>query len=149
MEEIEVNGKNLLLLSPKQETPTGSVVCLTKEDIKRFEETEECFILDFDPFESLDFSKLSLNDHEDDAADVSIIAEKGPVACRDYPHPRHVCAKFPFSTTLHERYCEMCYCCACDTPAPCKQWTSVTSPHCNLTDRGTNTGVECEESCII
>ncbi|TKY74007.1 hypothetical protein E2542_SST02766 [Spatholobus suberectus] len=110
MEETKVNGKSSVLLSPKEETPIGAVVCLRKEDIKRFEETEECFILAFDPYESLDFSKLSLDDknnHEDGAADVFIVAEKGPIACRDYPHPRHLCVKFPFATTPHESYCEM------------------------------------------
>lgn len=29
------------------------------------------------------------------------------VACRDYPHPRHLCAKFPFSSTQHESRCDM------------------------------------------
>ncbi|XP_020238848.1 uncharacterized protein LOC109817904 [Cajanus cajan] len=136
MEEIEVKGKNKVLLSPKEETPIGPIVCLRKADIKRFEETEECFILNFDPFdESLNFSKLSLDSHQDHAADVSINAEKGQVACRDYPHPRHLCVKFPFSTTPHESYCEMCYCCVCDTPAPCLQWNSFSVPHCDIADK--------------
>lgn len=29
------------------------------------------------------------------------------LACRDYPHPRHLCANFPFSSSLHEKYCEL------------------------------------------
>lgn len=66
------------------ETPIRPVVCLKrKEDVKLYEETEECFILDFDPFESLDFSKLSLenknNTNDDDTSDISIVAEKGQV----------------------------------------------------------------------
>lgn len=28
------------------------------------------------------------------------------IACRDYPHPRHLCAKFPFGSTPHERHCD-------------------------------------------
>lgn len=28
------------------------------------------------------------------------------VACRDYPHARHLCAKYPFSSTPHERHCD-------------------------------------------
>ncbi|RDX74982.1 hypothetical protein CR513_45193, partial [Mucuna pruriens] len=122
MEEIKVNGKGLLL-SPKEETSIR-----TKEDEKSFDETEECFILDFDPYESLHFSKLSLDNHLHDASDVSIIAEKGPLACRDYPHPRHhLCLKFPFTTTPHNSYCEMCYCYVCDSAAPCKYWTPLHS----------------------
>lgn len=27
------------------------------------------------------------------------------VACRDYPHPRHLCVKYPFMSTAHENYC--------------------------------------------
>lgn len=72
------------LSSPMAETPIRPVVCLKrKEDVKLYEETEECFILDFDPFESLDFSKLSLenknNTNDDDTSDISIVAEKGQV----------------------------------------------------------------------
>lgn len=29
------------------------------------------------------------------------------MACRDYPHSRHLCLKFPFHTTPHESYCEL------------------------------------------
>ncbi|CAL0319579.1 unnamed protein product [Lupinus luteus] len=98
--------------------------------MKRFEETDECFILDFDPFESLEVTKLSLDDNNDDA-DLSVVAEKGPVACRDYPHSRHLCLKFPFSTTPHQSCCEMCFCYVCDLSAPCKYWTQPLAPHCN------------------
>jgi hypothetical protein len=28
------------------------------------------------------------------------------IACRDYPHPRHLCAKHPFSSTPHDRHCD-------------------------------------------
>ncbi|XP_061364069.1 RPM1 interacting protein 13-like [Gastrolobium bilobum] len=131
MGEKNEDEKSSVLSSPKEETPIRNIVCLKrKEDMKRFEETEECFILEFDPSESLPLSKLSLdnkNNHDDDdAADLSIVAEKGPVACRDYPHSRHMCLKFPFSSTPHESYCEMCYCYACDSAAPCKYWTQ----HC-------------------
>lgn len=29
------------------------------------------------------------------------------VACRDYPHSRHLCLKFPFNKTSHESHCDM------------------------------------------
>lgn len=29
------------------------------------------------------------------------------VACRDYPHPRHTCAKYLFSKTPHDKHCEL------------------------------------------
>ncbi|XP_027903747.1 uncharacterized protein LOC114163646 [Vigna unguiculata] len=131
MEEITVNGKS----SVKEETPTIILVCSRKEDMRRFEETEDCFILDFDPYDLFDFSMLSLdhkNNHQGDASkDVYIVGENGKVACRDYPHPRDLCFKFPFTTTPHKSYCELCYCRVCDIRAPCKHWTRFTSPHCD------------------
>jgi hypothetical protein len=27
------------------------------------------------------------------------------VACRDFPHARHLCVHFPFKTSLHVKYC--------------------------------------------
>ncbi|CAI8598636.1 unnamed protein product [Vicia faba] len=139
MAEEKDCSKSSNLSSPMAETPIRPVVCLKrKEDIKLYEETEECFILDFDPFEVIDFSKLSLDNmnNDDDTSDISIVAEKGQVACRDYPHARHLCVKFPFSTTPHESSCEKCYCYVCDSVAPCKYWTrasdkSDSPPHCD------------------
>ncbi|KAL9312792.1 hypothetical protein ACSQ67_018244 [Phaseolus vulgaris] len=140
MEEITVNGKGSVILWPKKER---ILVCLGKEDMKRLEKTEDCFILDFDPYDSFDFSMFSSDDKNqgDVSEDVCIIGENSQVkyptkpathvACRDYPHPRHMCLKFPFTTTPHESYCEMCYCCVCDIRAPCAHWTRFTSPHCD------------------
>ncbi|KAL1290657.1 hypothetical protein HN51_059180 [Arachis hypogaea] len=126
--------KNLVVCSEEEEeedSPIRAIVCLKcKDDIKRFEKTEDCFILDFDPSQSLDFSKISLHDN-DAAVDVSVLAQLGPVACRDYPHSRHLCLEFPFTTKPHESYCEMCYCYVCDSAAPCKYWTQPLSPHCD------------------
>ncbi|XP_048496803.1 uncharacterized protein LOC104888146 isoform X2 [Beta vulgaris subsp. vulgaris] len=119
----------------------GSIVCVEKkEDVKKVEELEDCFILgfnpdvevmksivgvnegeryDFDPTNPVKFSNLSLVDN----GDVLILGEKGQVACRDYPHPRHLCAIHPFKRTPHEAHCQKCYCYICDLPAPCKEWT--------------------------
>nr|KJB42396.1 hypothetical protein B456_007G150500 [Gossypium raimondii] len=59
------------------------------------------------------------------------------IACRDFPHPRHDCAKFPFSLTSHEQHCELCHCFVCDTRAPCCYWGSgiSTIDHCHATDK--------------
>lgn len=83
-EEKDCNNESIDLSTPMSETPIRAVVCLKrKEDIKRFEETEECFILDFDdPSDSL--SKLSLekeidDNHNDDSPDIAVLAEKGQV----------------------------------------------------------------------
>ncbi|XP_048326263.1 RPM1 interacting protein 13 isoform X2 [Ziziphus jujuba] len=95
-------------------SPIRHILCLKRnDDLKRFEETEDCFILDFDPFEPPDISKVSVSspthDGVDVDADLAIVAVKGQVvvACRDYPHPRHLCQKFPFETTPHESCCEL------------------------------------------
>uniref|UniRef100_A0A2P2J7D2 Uncharacterized protein MANES_13G038700 n=1 Tax=Rhizophora mucronata TaxID=61149 RepID=A0A2P2J7D2_RHIMU len=59
------------------------------------------------------------------------------IACRDYPHPRHLCAKFPFSSTQHDRHCDLCHCYVCDSLAPCAYWgTGVSSmDHCHAIDK--------------
>lgn len=66
--------------SPSDEgTPLRPVFCLKKrEQLKEFEDKEECFILDFDPYESVDISKLSVSNNLD-ASDLSVVAEKGQV----------------------------------------------------------------------
>ncbi|KAI6672513.1 hypothetical protein NL676_000419 [Syzygium grande] len=116
-------------------SPIRHVLCVTRdEDVKRFEETEDCFILGFDPFDRI--SRLSVAMAEaggdDGSKDLVVIAEKGQVACRDFPHSRHLCQKFPFATTPHERYCELCYCYVCDSAAPCKKWSN--KGHCDATE---------------
>ncbi|XP_059304437.1 RPM1 interacting protein 13-like [Lycium ferocissimum] len=116
--------------SSDEGSPLRPIFCLKKrEQLKEFEEKEECFILDFDPYDSVDISKLSFCEN-DDAPDISVVSEKGQVACRDFPHPRHACAKYPFEKTAHQTHCEMCYCFVCDVAAPCTSWTGA-SAHCH------------------
>ncbi|CAA7048917.1 unnamed protein product [Microthlaspi erraticum] len=117
-------------------TPIRAIFCLkTKQDMKIFEEKEDCFILDFDPNDSFDARKHSFSDNpESDDNDVAVIHEKGQVACRDYPHPRHLCSKFPFGSTLHKTHCDKCYCYVCDVAAPCAQWTYL--GHCEALENG-------------
>ncbi|PKA57910.1 hypothetical protein AXF42_Ash012449 [Apostasia shenzhenica] len=67
-----------------------------------------------------------------------IVGEKGQFACRDYPHPRYLCATFLFSMTPHEKYCDMCHCYVCDCPAPCIYWRN----HCNSTHKDLKWRVE-------
>lgn len=109
----------------------------TPEEVKKVEEVEDCFILEFDPTESIKFCNLSLSEESDSASadkEVSILAEKGQVACRDYPHSRHMCATHPFKSTPHELHCKMCYCYICDLPAPCKEWIKrIGFQHCDAT----------------
>ncbi|KAK7317067.1 hypothetical protein RJT34_00990 [Clitoria ternatea] len=113
----------------QDDSPIRVIACLKKiDDMRRFEETEDCFILGFDPSLPVPPSFDSSVPHHD-ADDVAVVAEKGQVACRDYPHSRHLCLKFPFHTTPHESYCEMCYCYVCDSAAPCKNWTIFS--HCH------------------
>ncbi|XP_042474992.1 serine/threonine-protein phosphatase 4 regulatory subunit 2-like [Macadamia integrifolia] len=122
--------------SEDEDSSIGSIFCLKKNvSTKEFDEVEDCYILEFDPFESIDLSgKLSLKDDDDDAeVELSVIAQRGKVACVDFPHSRHLCAKFPFYKTPHEDYCEQCYCYVCDSAAPCKYWKSP-GGHCNATD---------------
>ncbi|CAM8928579.1 unnamed protein product [Rhodiola kirilowii] len=105
-------------------------------DMRQYEESEECFVLDFDPYEAtvdLGTEKVMAEAREIDEG-VVIISEKGQVACRDYPHSRYHCVKFPYDKTLPESYCELCYCYVCDTAAPCKFWRLPVPGHCYASD---------------
>nr|XP_051210397.1 nuclear localization sequence-binding protein-like isoform X9 [Lolium perenne] len=80
-----------------------------------------------------------IEDDDDDDDDCVIVAEKGEVACRDFPHSRHLCSNMPFGTTSHSKHCTMCYCFVCDAPAPCSYWGKGLSvdDHCHATDKET------------
>jgi len=116
------------------------VVCVTnKDDLKKVEEDEDCFIVGFDPTEITNLKNLSLGENSNGVdEDVSILAQKGKVACRDYPHSRHLCGNKPFQNTPHESHCKMCYCYICEIPAPCKKWTNVSKDrslnHCDASE---------------
>ncbi|PSR89725.1 Protein like [Actinidia chinensis var. chinensis] len=94
---------------------------------------DDCVILDCDP----DKPVVIENNDAGDSDDLLIVGEKGQLACRDYPHPRHLCAKFPFSSTPHESHCHQCHCYVCDSLAPCVHWGNTTSSmdHCHATDK--------------
>ncbi|XP_019188253.1 PREDICTED: uncharacterized protein LOC109182559 isoform X2 [Ipomoea nil] len=94
--------------------------------------SDDCVILEEDPDKPV---KVVNEKVENDSDDLLVVSEKGQVACRDYPHPRHLCVKFPFATTPHESHCDKCYCYVCDTIAPCLYWVNDNfMSHCNATD---------------
>uniref|UniRef100_A0A5B7CCH7 RPM1 interacting protein 13 n=1 Tax=Davidia involucrata TaxID=16924 RepID=A0A5B7CCH7_DAVIN len=118
-----------VFLNHKQRLKSMSVVA--KSSAK--DEDDDCVVLDGDPDKPVAIE----NDTAGEADELLIVSEKGQIACRDYPHPRHLCAKFPFSSTPHERHCDMCHCYVCDSHAPCVHWGTGTSSidHCHATDK--------------
>ncbi|KAI5599938.1 hypothetical protein POPTR_002G255400v4 [Populus trichocarpa] len=104
------------------------------------DDDDDCVVLGGDPdkpVSAVDDVCRNETDSSDDGDDVLVVAEKGQVACRDYPHPRHLCVEFPFGSTPHERHCHLCHCYVCDSLAPCVHWgTGVsTIDHCHATDK--------------
>lgn len=93
---VEINPPS----EQEEGTPLRPIFCLKKKvNMKELEEREDCFILDFDPDESLDLSNLSVSKDPDvDSPDISVIAEKGQV--RFYP----VVQILPLIFSLVHRY---------------------------------------------
>ncbi|KAJ9543324.1 hypothetical protein OSB04_023031 [Centaurea solstitialis] len=98
---------------------------------------DDCVVLDDDPDKPVEVRNSDRSNVDDDSDDICVVSEKGQVACRDYPHPRHLCIKFPFSATPNKSHCEQCYCYVCDSLAPCIYWGngSATTDHCRATDK--------------
>lgn len=72
-------SKTKLNVKKKQSTPLRSIFCLkNKANLKEIEKKEDCFILDFNPDDSLRKLPVS-NNNIVDSADISIVAEKGQV----------------------------------------------------------------------
>ncbi|KAK4344711.1 hypothetical protein RND71_034887 [Anisodus tanguticus] len=109
--------------------PKKNLKSLTKND----DDDDDCVVLEEDPDKPVEV----VNDRGGDDDDLLVVSEKGQIACRDYPHSRHLCAKFPFGSTPHERHCDLCHCYVCDTLAPCVYWgTDISSvAHCHATDK--------------
>ncbi|CAJ1898589.1 unnamed protein product [Sphenostylis stenocarpa] len=97
------------------------------------DDDDDCVILDGDPENRV----TTLNDSPTESDELLVVGEKGQIACRDYPHPRHLCVKFPFSSTPHEKHCDQCHCYVCDSVAPCLKWGTGLSgtDHCHATDK--------------
>ncbi|KAI4378587.1 hypothetical protein MLD38_016047 [Melastoma candidum] len=98
---------------------------------------DDCLVLDGDPEKLVSVPCNQGNGDESEVEDLVVVGETGQVACRDYPHSRHDCIKFPFNTTPHVEHCDLCHCYVCDSPAPCIYWgTGVSnSDHCHGTDK--------------
>ncbi|CAA0823914.1 RPM1 interacting protein 13 [Striga hermonthica] len=103
---------------------------------------DDCVVLEGDPDKPVAVAAPAqtangVKGDGDDGDDVEIVAEKGEVACRDFPHARHLCAKFLFASTVHEIHCSQCHCYVCDSVAPCPHWGTGASSvdHCHATDK--------------
>ncbi|RID44358.1 hypothetical protein BRARA_I01154 [Brassica rapa] len=109
----------------------NSLTRATLED----EGDEDCVILDCDPDKTSPAVEAEADCNDDE--EVLVVGQKGEVACRDFPHPRHSCAKYSFNSTSHESYCDMCHCYVCDIPAPCPYWCAAVSSidHCHANDK--------------
>ncbi|KAL8260738.1 hypothetical protein R6Q59_028691 [Mikania micrantha] len=120
------------------------VVSETEKPVKKLklkscsvELDDDCVVLDSDPNAPVDVRNDNSGNDDDDSDDVLVVSEKGQVACRDYPHSRHLCIKFPFSSTPNQSHCNQCYCYVCDSLAPCVYWGNGTAStdHCHATDK--------------
>ncbi|KAL3647683.1 hypothetical protein CASFOL_008651 [Castilleja foliolosa] len=102
------------------------------------DDDDDCVVLDGDPDKPVvaEGGNCKVGDGGADD-DLEIVGEKGEVACRDFPHARHLCVKFLFASTPHATHCSQCHCYVCDSLAPCSQWgTGVSSiDHCHATDK--------------
>ncbi|OMO95542.1 hypothetical protein CCACVL1_05378 [Corchorus capsularis] len=116
--------------NPNKKLKSSTVTKVVDEDD---DDDDDCVVLEGDPDKTLS----DVTDAQEGSDDLLIVGHKGPIACRDFPHPRHDCAKFPFNSTSHEQHCELCHCFVCDTPAPCQYWGSSISKvdHCHATDK--------------
>ncbi|KAL5731361.1 hypothetical protein ACHQM5_004097 [Ranunculus cassubicifolius] len=110
--------------------PTHEILYISSEEDDVFD-NDYCVILDEDPCKPVNVSTVNASE------ELLIVSEKGQVACRDYPHARHLCAIYPFTTNQHVKHCDMCHCYVCDTPAPCAYWGTGTSTgdHCHSNDK--------------
>ncbi|KAK2648604.1 hypothetical protein Ddye_016093 [Dipteronia dyeriana] len=105
----------------------------SKQAVNEEDDDDDCVVLDGDPDKTVE----AVDDQASNGDDLLIVGQKGQIACRDYPHPRHDCAIFPFSSTAHKLHCDQCHCYVCDKIAPCSHWgTGVyNNDHCHATDK--------------
>ncbi|KAK2363937.1 GATA zinc finger domain-containing protein [Trifolium repens] len=125
---LEDEELNEVAVSGEVNKPNG-VIVIDDED----NDDGDCIVLDCDPENQV----KCVNDSSTGSDELCVVGEKGKIACRDYPHPRHHCANFPYSTTPHEKHCGQCHCYVCDSPAPCLKWGNGLLPtdHCHATDK--------------
>lgn len=114
---------SIIAKKPRSKKRSGA----TKRRRKNKDSDDDCIILDSNPEnDKVEFSIKSPGKKE-----LLVVGERGQVACRDYPHARHLCSQFPFKSTQHRKHCLMCYCYVCDTLAPCLKWDI----HCQASDK--------------
>ncbi|KAJ4867693.1 RPM1 interacting protein 13 [Raphanus sativus] len=108
----------------------------TQAALEDDDDDKDCVILDCDP-DKTTAAAVEAEAEADDDDEVLVVGQKGEIACRDFPHPRHSCAKYSFNSTSHESYCDMCHCYVCDIPAPCPYWCVALSgvDHCHANDK--------------
>ncbi|KAB1213816.1 hypothetical protein CJ030_MR5G017079 [Morella rubra] len=94
---------------------------------------DDCIVLEADP----DKPVALVGDEVGGSDELLVVGEKGQIACRDYPHPRHLCVQYPFHSTPHDKHCDQCHCYVCESLAPCLHWvTGISSiDHCHATDK--------------
>ncbi|CAI9774404.1 unnamed protein product [Fraxinus pennsylvanica] len=128
VDEVVVKPKKPRLSSPNSSAKTVNYN-------GGYDDDDECVILDGDPDKLLAVENSKVDDEGSD--DLLVVGEKGQVACRDFPHPRHLCVTFPFASTPHDTHCDRCHCYVCDSLAPCVHWSSSISSidHCHATDK--------------
>ncbi|CAA3024329.1 Hypothetical predicted protein [Olea europaea subsp. europaea] len=128
VDEVVVKPKKSRLKSSNSSEMVNCNGCYDDDD-------DECVILDGDPDKPLAVENGKVDDEDSD--DLLVVGEKGQVACRDFPHPRHLCVTFPFASTPHYTHCDRCHCYVCDSLAPCVHWSSSISSidHCHATDK--------------
>ncbi|KAG8084303.1 hypothetical protein GUJ93_ZPchr0010g10049 [Zizania palustris] len=114
--------------SPPSPLDLDGIEMFTPRQKRRLD--DECCILTADPLAAADVVPTATAAANDD---IAVVAERGKVACRDYPHPRSACAEYPFSKTPHEKHCDKCFCYVCDVAAPCLSWKE--QGHCHASDK--------------
>ncbi|KAK8934629.1 hypothetical protein KSP39_PZI014357 [Platanthera zijinensis] len=131
--DIEAQGDldNVMVLDELSTLP-----CIKRPNPLQRDSDDDCIVLDGDP----DMPMLVVDGKQnsiDGFDDLLIVGETGHLACRDYPHPRHLCLSFPFNSTPHEKHCKLCHCYVCDSPAPCIYWNTTlsTTDHCHSSEK--------------
>ncbi|CAL0309804.1 unnamed protein product [Lupinus luteus] len=139
-EELEQGNEVVVVVDEvkkkNEEEATLSSKCssiISEKPVNDEGEEDDCVILDCDPEKSVNSVEQQLSESDE----LLVVGEKGQIACRDYPHPRHLCGNYPFSSTPHQSHCDKCHCFVCDSLAPCPKWGTglLTTDHCHATDR--------------
>ncbi|CAH8354625.1 unnamed protein product [Eruca vesicaria subsp. sativa] len=99
---VDVTSDSTDLVSLDSQLNSSTQATLEDDD------DDDCVILDCDPDKT--GAAVESKADDDDNDEVLVVGQKGEIACRDFPHPRHSCAKYSFNSTAHESYCDMEYC---------------------------------------